>query len=974
MINRHNIGIGLVTLLLAGLVVGLSVRGCGMSAEQREIYEAQLEDPSPAARVAAANALLEDDPGRRDVAYTAARAMLLMHWHLDARRLLEGYVDDDDPEGLALLTQAYLDEAEALIETAEYQNLDLRQGDIERLIEHARRHYVYLAALREDDIETRMLEVRLLHVRTALMRLQLEAYELELDQTRSARVAEEHLGHVAGTVGELRPRLLSLEQELDQAIDRATEQAPRSPAPWAFRFFQAMREGQVEAARRHAGRMLDAEAIRRVLAGQVAAQLLTIEAMHALPLTETEIDLARGLLRHEGLTGPKDAHFIVARYYLAMAEQRFDLAAEIAEYLEKLRYPEAPALMALAKISRGEAAEVLETLGNRLDDTRRYDMRFVAARAWLARGQPVHAIGMLRGYVESHPQHLPSRLALAEAMEAADQFSEAGDHIEAAYRLSPTHPRAIRLYVKLLFERGDDAAIASLVQRYLGGRAHDVGLVTELHTLAMMATDRTEDADRWAQQHLEAEPSHPLAHVVAAWSQAPSQRRTAVAMAAMEPYLALLQRQPMQRVTAPSPASIAWSQMHPAPPDDLDLNPEVAYLTYERLGQMPISAAGILVERALLHWPEKPALIRKASRLALLSGHDERAIAWHRELPEPPDALDRAVIASARGEHGSAMALLDEAGEGDAASLVAEAVRLRAAGQQSASATAEVLDAVFERFAWPHELLMTAVAAALRENDLVQAEQYIEIAAEHDALMAKLARARLMLAVGHAGEVVDAMEPLRRDRDASPLLRRWAVDIECSAHVQLGQPDRAFSALSDLHADRAADREAIALAMTDIWIEAGSSGNARAFIREQLRRNGPSSFTLDALLARARVIMEPAELTERLEGLMPRRDDKALLRWYRADLALMMGDLERAERLLTEAEAGAPASPRTALLLARLGRQQQRLDFAIERYRELYDRGGPSRLQAMRELGELAGSAVHETANDRHGLIDPSGD
>ncbi len=990
MINGHNVGIVIVTLALAGLTVGLSLRGCGMSAEQRRVYEAQLEDPSPVVRVAAADALLKDDPSRREVAYTAARAMLLMHWHLDARRLLERYVHDDDAEGLALLIRAYLDEAEALIDTADYQNLDLRQRDIEQLIEQAQRYLVHLAALDEVDVEPDMLEVRALHVRTALMRVLLEAAELELDQTEAARVVEEYVGQVAGTVGERRAALVQLQEDLDKAIAGAIERAPHSPAPWAFRFFQAMRQGDVEAARQHVAQMVQCPRIDRILAGQVATQLLTVEAMHGLPLTGAEIQQARQLLEHPGLSGHPDAHFILAEYYLAMADGRFEEAADIAEELDELRYPEAPALLAMARIDAGEAAQVLERIGPHREDNRRQDMRFVAARAWLAQGRPLHASGLLRGYVESHPQHLPARLTLAEAMEAADQLIEAGAHIEAAFQMSPTHPRALRLYVRLMVERGDDEALGRLLSRRLAARGFNPTLADEIAVVADVALDRVEQVTRWVGRDMEQAASDPLVHLLDAWATVPTSRRVQLSMVLLERYLDWMQQDPMWRVMAPTPVSIAWNQNHPDPPQNLDLHPEPGYLTYSRIAPMPAPAAASLVEHALDRWPEHARLIRLASHLALVVGEESRALAWHGQLPDEPTRLDRAVAAAADGRAREGWLQLRGSGESDRQCMAVLTIQLMAAMEAAAAAGTdddqadvpgqadeavhEALEEALGHYAWPHEPLAVAIAVAIEQDRQDHARALIERVRPANPTLAQLLESRLKLAVGRANEIIEPLAALRRDRQTPPLLRRWAADIECSAHVQLGNPDRAFSALSDLHADQSDYRERLELAMVDIWIEAAQAQNARGRVRALLRSGAMSSAGMDQLLARALVVMDSDELAQALRQLTSLRDDRALLRWYRADLAVMRGDVERAERLLADSAATAPYSPRITLALARLDRIQQRLDRAADRYRELYDRGGPSRLQAMIEMSAIAESVARDAGADRHGVVNPSGD
>jgi len=200
-------------------------------------------------------------------------------------------------------------------------------------------------------------------------------------------------------------------------------------------------------------------------------------------------------------------------------------------------------------------------------------------------------------------------------------------------------------------------------------------------------------------------------------------------------------------------------------------------------------------------------------------------------------------------------------------------------------------------------------------------------------------------------------------------IRRQVTALRAAALLAEDRFEQARAAIEGLMLgvhDAEAD---VSVAAVDLLIRAARPRAAEDMLARLLADDRLPARSVDQLLLRASMIMQPRHLLGFLEQLLAVRPDHPLLRAYRVQALAATGDLEQAWRELGRLRAIRPDAPRLLVLAARLQAAMGRTTDARATYQRLIDLGGTAGQLAGEESARLdeAGSESTDSSREKDG-------
>ncbi len=952
------------------------------------VYRKNLENHDPRLRVEAAVQILRTDPMDQPARLAYAGGLIDLGRYAVARDSLNTLARNQKAEGrsaaLLLVAESYLAQSEEIVAESGANSPDLLAGKIDPLLTEAAAIGNALGDAPEVAVDRAMILARVHDVRATVLEAQLQGFEMELVKARAAALEDQI--HLAGVqAGELRRRIEEEHKKIEAFTTVAIAADPTDARPHAMLFRMWMRVGEVAKARQAAGAMVNQPGLDHALAGRVALALLDQETDSGREVTAADRRLAEALLSHRNLTGPTSIRFDLAKGELALQSGNFEGAQTFADdVLRQYRdHPVALSQWARAMIGQNRAKEAVIRLVPITERTTLPLLHYVLGAAYLKSGDVKAGREVLRQALDQRPDLLPARLLLAESMVDTGFIYEAEPDILTAAAMSPTHPRVLALTARLLIEKLDGTGLTTLWREHL----QQAGELTpeEIALAAGMVIDDVPDVKSLAEAMLEKDATNLAGVMGRQWTRATPRQRFFIASVvvagcedaldadplrhALPPAIPILEGSRKAGILTEAAARAATAQAANATASATSSSveydprrrtnapkPDPTALWQSWFIPWPHESALDMVALATRRWPDDARLRRQAVLLAWMLGRREIAQQhleqWKRLMPEDAEVqlVDETLNVSASPQliAGGQSAFADERPMLSDWIFLAQAVN-----RGSQGATGDALQLLLSRHAWCEPAVLLPVRKAMAANDPLEARGYIELAKSANPQLASLALARFDLATGRPLDALHAAEMTISAEPGGSELRSLAGELRARSNLATGQMEIAVGAFENLALSTPHRQAQMQIAVVDVYLAAGRTPAASATITTTLADPRTTPRQMDALLARAMVVMPADRLVQLCNSLLRYRPGEGVLLAYKIQGLLETEQLPEASVLLRGLAEHQPDSPRVLILQGRLASRRGDVAGAMEAYQKLLRQGGASADAALRELENL---------------------
>ena len=939
----------IVLLVLGGLALAVPViDGCldRNTAKKLMDLERFLSKPDPKAREWAAGELLDAYPSRSgELRLVRAQALVELGRLNQARAVLDGIPADQPKPTLrqaALIRfESYLVETTDVLARAKPDKAALAVARVEQLLTEAETARQSLEQMQADEVLLLKLRAREIEARARALRLEMVVPKQAHDKALAANVQDE-IEKFGERVEDLRSKIRKLENRLVQLCNKAIELDGDDPEPRRILFSMWLAAGEFKQARRMAQQLCELPQVHAALAGRYADSLLSMEERFGVPVTEDDVEVARSLLDHAGLTDHDSIELGIARVTLALHDRDPALAEALATALLE-KYPKharAVSLLSIALCEQGRADQAVEVLDPIYEKNRSAVVRWAMGRALVEQGDERHGHELIRQSLDLQPNNLPARLFLAQTLVDGGHVLEAERDIRQATQMYPDHPQVLGLYARLLIERLDRAGVRRLMEQHVADPHAPVNWRDVAIACAMVLDDRAAVAVLCNQG------SGLVGAFGRGWLDAPRVNRFETA--------AIVARTLLRAIDDPLAVGVGlvggsdWTGMHPVEARTPDPLTRCIYVPWPTVPALELAEAG------LRRWPEQPWLLEMSCRLWLWSGREGLA---HQRLAKaeslgldlsPTGRLARAYL------DGTEPAELDRAGASESEDATAQWLRLAAllrAGQWEP--VAPLLQHILGEHHWPEQALLKTIRTALAQERGELVEAYLTIADDLNPSMARLVRSRLHLARDKPVDAVYEARMLSRGEHSSSELRRLLIEVLTRANAAIGHVELAVGMFENLALAQHDDQLRLRLAAVDLLIDTDRYPTAALVVDSMIQEGAWSPRDLDRIMQRAVEVMRPDQFAERIEKMTTEGGQNPVVLFYDAVSRHRAGDTQQAEAVLRRVLEAHPNAGRVTLELAAVLESQGKTQEARDLISRLVEHGGLAARAATERLEQL---------------------
>ncbi|MAE63619.1 MAG: hypothetical protein CMJ18_05055 [Phycisphaeraceae bacterium] len=429
-----------MTRFILALPLCLAIAGCGQSPDQ-QLLSAQhaLRKNRPRKALELAEQVVAAQPDRREALYVMAQSQVMVGQLGAARGTIERLIEiqDDDPDARELLVSWSVIRIDTVLRKSDFLTNRKYRDQFDQALEIGRRQANWLSSREGRVAEALFLQARFFDREIVVVDMQLA------NQQDSIRKPDEHL---VRTLENKRKHLrLEIENTLGEAISEQRDFYP------AYEMYVGV------LAKRRAWsrlwlicqRLSEMEKLPATLIDQIVRVLILIPADHqprALRLEHAD--------RIVTAVRPEEAGSIdlkVAQARLHLVHGRYDEARTVLDEVISARssHPNGRYLLAQALYHNGDYEEAKRILGKlstqaRLSD----DVLTLYGMTLMKTGDTKMAKAVLMEAKALNPQNALAVEKLFELINAEQVLSEAGEDILGYYEDNPTDPRAIRLMVQ----------------------------------------------------------------------------------------------------------------------------------------------------------------------------------------------------------------------------------------------------------------------------------------------------------------------------------------------------------------------------------------------------------------------------------------------------------------------------------------------------------------------------------------------
>lgn len=960
----------IVAILLGGLAFGVTKFMAWRTEtihEQLNAYQADLNDPNPQRRLNAAEGLLDDKPTPA-LRMIRVEALIALNRHPEARKELQYILDNkpSDPRKVQILQiESYL--AEARIDLLAIDTREPAQS-LEGIEELMRSVDARLGTILgdEDNRLTKTFNLRRLDVLARTLHTVLATKRIELTVASESGV-NESIQVLGIEVQTLEKRLKEIDAELLAACESVLSNDPNNADATEMNFAYSLRHGDTAKARQQAQHLAGLPSIDAGVAGRVADTLLTLEVGHGIHVTDKEIALADRLLTHPNMTGTKTLQFRFAAIRLALDQGK----AVEAEKLAKETLPRAPTHprlrceLAMAYIALGKPDDAVASLQKLGDTTNLAECQYVLGLAYLARGDQSVTLGMdyLRRCVELRPEHLPARMKLVEAMVQLGYTREAYLDIEFARKLNPSHPRVRAQAAKIAVMAEDMGRLSTIVAEELA--LVDATPSAEDHLLvAAMLLDDIQTVRQITMSEKRLNAMNVVDLVAKPWLTVPAARRVPIACAIGRGMLDEIDSDPMMRAAPVGGPVVGAILNDPEKPSKKLIDP-LAGLRYV---EGPAELARHIAERGLDAWQHDARLIQVLIESLIWSNQPKRAEANLRRLPPAADgpSITLAIVRSyINNDDESLQQKLAQAAETEGfESPTVDLIRLSSASAtRDSQVVSQTLQRLLTNHPWSTEAVLLLMRQSMARNEADKAYSWLGQVQLLNPHLARLARARLNLALNKPADALTEAESMIMDESPQSELRRWSAEARAIAFAQMDQPQLAVSTFDQLMLTMKEHSLETRIYSADVLAEMGKTSGAAEILSRLLARSENPPHIVDRMLSRAIIVMKPRQMRALVDTLLSYTPNEPVLLLYQAKLTIDEDEF-LAEKRFKNVMNKEPGSPRTLMEWAAFNQKIQP-DESIRIYRKLAERGGSVGDAAQHQLDLMSGKndASPETRN-----------
>ncbi len=952
----------IIALLVGAVVLGGWVwvrrRQAALTSDLQTYYQ-QLHHPDARVRLRAAEGVLRIDPTHPEALPIQADALITLGRFSQARWVLNELALTFSHPGqervLRLYAESCFREVADWVSNSTLNAVDQTQRHCEALLTEAGRILTTLEGLPNTEAIVAQFRARRAYARVGLMRLELRVQAQGYEKAKAVG-HKERLAELEGVVSGLASRVEALEQRLLDHCQRLIEIDPQDPLPRQLRFEMYIDARLFDRAREVAQELAGLDRLDASLVGAVGHTLLNLDTRFAQWVTPDDVAVVRSLVEHPDLIGDDDLNYRLAQTHLALCDEDYLKAEQLAKRLLKGSWfhPKGMCLLSLALVKQGYAQEAVELLIPLDQKVKTPMVKYTLGVSFLGAGQTEQGHEWLRQCIELEPRYLPARLALAQSLVGAGHVLEAEPDITQAIELSPNHPAVIKLQIQLLIEQMDRRGLLALLEDRLSRVDTDPIQWQDVAMVGAMALDEVGLVQRLVDQRLENDSGEWLAVLGRCWLGAYLDQRLEVSALVVRVLLEHVDRDPMQWPMADFVAAVADSSAgHLEAQAALDRPGISRYLPSNKELMLD------LVEVSMLEWPQAPMLGDLAARLSFWLGEHERA-QWYidrlvgeaGQLSAPIQRM-RAYFNKTKLELPQALVGLTqlEQAKGSTYRLIDLADAL---DRQDDRQVKQHIMAMVSEQGWPQLAVWWVIRDALRKGLSQEALVWLGTLQHTNPKLGLISQAQLNLAIGQPVDAMHDLKSLLQEEDRASEVSRIATELLARANVRVNQRDIAAGLFEDLVLSLQSQRIAVQVAALDVLLEAQEHSAAVAMVKVLLDDADLSQRWVDRLLVRAQSVMQPDRLHTLLDQLIQRKGRMPLLLWYKAHYAADVGDWLQAGEILSQVLEVRPLAPRAIMLQAQIATAQGQLKEAAHAYNRLLKRGGFVGWTAYQQLQGLA--------------------